>query len=101
MLAGPASNFSSLVVLRRELGAATVAAYLLGICVGAVSMGLLTDWIIPHLGVNVVADARAGIDWIPLWLAASIAVITFLFAVRPLRRLIIGLAGPRPRPVVE
>jgi uncharacterized protein len=87
MLAGPASNFSAVAVLRRELGTATVAAYLTGICVGAVAMGLLTDWLIGRLGINVVAQTRGGAEWLPAWAGAAVAVMLVLFAVRPLRRL--------------
>ncbi|MCE9591681.1 MAG: SO_0444 family Cu/Zn efflux transporter [Planctomycetes bacterium] len=86
MLAGPASNFSAIAVLRKELGAATVAVYLASICVGAVSMGLLTDWLVVRLGIDIVADARPGTEWMPAWLAVSVAVALILFAIRPLRR---------------
>lgn len=86
LLAGPATNIATLMVVGRELGRATAAIYLLGIAICSVSLGLLLDALLGWQQIDVVAQLAASGELVPLWLAA-LSLLLLLFAIRPLRRL--------------
>lgn len=50
MLTGPATNIATLGVLGKELGKKCLAAYLAGVVLTAIGMGLLLDWLIAYYG---------------------------------------------------
>lgn len=79
LLAGPATNLATIGVVRRELGGRAVASYLLGVCGGALVLGLVTDGLVGLLDITV-SPAKMGADsLIPHWLAyASFAVLAGL-----------------------
>lgn len=45
LLAGPACNFASILVVRKVLGTRTLVTYLASIIVGAIGFGCLIDWL--------------------------------------------------------
>ncbi len=45
LMAGPASNFASMLVVRKAMGWTALFTYLLSIVVGAVAFGCLIDWL--------------------------------------------------------
>ena len=45
LMAGPACNFASMLVVRKVLGLRTTAVYLLSIVVGAIAFGVLVDYL--------------------------------------------------------
>lgn len=45
LIAGPATNLAPLGIIKRELGGHVLTAYLLGILVSAMGLGMLTDWV--------------------------------------------------------
>ena len=47
LMAGPASNMASILVIRKVLGKRTLWIYLLSITLGAVTFGLLVDYLLP------------------------------------------------------
>ena len=49
LLAGPATNFSSAAIIRRELGSRSLIGYLSGVVGITLMLGLLVDWLIPTL----------------------------------------------------
>ncbi len=69
LLAGPATNIATLAVVKRELGPAVLAAYLGGIALSAVGLGLLTDAIAAHYAIDIPAQLAEGGEWLPAWLA--------------------------------
>ena len=91
LLAGPATNFASIAVIRNELGTQTLWVYLLGICVSSIALGLLTDFVVSYAGMDIAAQAGPGGELIPLWLSVTSAAVLTFFAVRPLRRAVLGV----------
>lgn len=96
LLAGPASNLSSLVLVRRELGVRTLWAYLIGVCGTAVLLGLLLDWLILSTGLNALAGMAAtsaeGEATISPLAALSLLALC-ITAIPPLRRFMIRGKG--------
>jgi len=48
MLTGPATNIATLMVVKNELGIRSLAAYLTGVVISAITMGLLFDWLLAY-----------------------------------------------------
>lgn len=78
LLAGPATNMGTIGIVRRELGNASTAAYLAGVCVIAVLSGLLVDWMVARWAINVAA--QAGSPHVELWPAVSWLSLAALLA---------------------
>ncbi len=47
LMAGPATNFASLIILKREIGMRKTLVYLLSIVMGAITFALVIDFILP------------------------------------------------------
>lgn len=47
LMAGPATNFASLIILKREIGMRKTVVYLLSIILGAVACALIIDFVLP------------------------------------------------------
>lgn len=48
LMAGPATNFASLIILNKEIGLRKTVIYLLSIIIGAVIFATIIDFILPH-----------------------------------------------------
>ena len=86
LLAGPATNIATIAVIRKEMGSATMAAYLIGISLASVSLGLVTDGLAYLWGIDIMAQLDTGGEGVPGWLAMISGGALLLFAIRPLRR---------------
>lgn len=91
LLAGPATNIATLAVVRSELGMGTLIAYLSGIAFSSITLGLLLDWLLVTLDIDVVAQLGEGGEFMPAWLAWGSGILLLLLALRPIRRKILGL----------
>lgn len=60
LMAGPAANFASFTLISREMGRRSAIIYLVSIIIGAISFGLVIDYLLPH-------------DWFRLGNAQAIA----------------------------
>jgi len=89
LLAGPATNLATLAILRKELGVRILAAYLAGIAVASITLGLLTDLLIEYLALDIQAQLAGTDEAMPWWLAAGSAALLAFFAFKPLRRLVL------------
>lgn len=89
LLAGPATNLATLAVLRRELGLTVTGAYLAGIAVSSIALGLLTDAIAAGLHIDIQAQLSASGELLPAWLAWASAIVLGVFALKPVRRLVL------------
>lgn len=87
LLAGPATNIATLAVVRKELGNGVLTAYLAGITVASIGLGLVTDLVADYLALNVMAQLGQGADLVPAWLAWGSGGVLVLLAVKPLRGL--------------
>ena len=90
LLAGPATNITSLTVLIHLLGRRATLVYLLMVALGAVVSGLVVDWLYVALDLQVQAQLGVGAELIsePLQRLAAIALLclTLPVAVKWFRR---------------
>ncbi len=90
LLAGPATNMATLGLLLRELGGSVLVVYLSTICVSAIAFGLLTDLLVAGVGIDISAQVSQSREVIPVGLATISLVLLISFALRPLRRYVLG-----------
>lgn len=95
LLAGQATNLGSLGPLRKEFGWRFVFVYLAGISVSAIGFGLLTNYVVAALHIDIVAQLHATQELLPEWIKLLGAGALTILALRPLRRHLPGLA-PEP-----
>lgn len=57
MMAGPATNIATIMVVKNELGSRSVLAYLVGVIGSAIILGLLTDLALNATGISIVVSA--------------------------------------------
>lgn len=90
MLAGPATNLGSLGIVRQEIGTAAMVVYLVGIAICSIIAGILTNFIVDMMHLDILTQATHGHHFIPDWLAIPSVIILGLLAIRPLRRSLLG-----------
>jgi len=86
LMAGPATNISTLGVIGKELGRQSLIAYLFGVGFVALTAGLVTDYLVNKFGIDVQGQLQAGVHLVPHWLAVLsliILVMTALWSFRP------------------
>ncbi len=91
LLAGPASNIASLVLVRRELGGRALAAYLFGICGVSILLGLALDWVIGAYGIDLLSGLNLTGDTtheMPGAIASLSLLLLVVCGIKPLRRYI-------------
>lgn len=93
LLAGPATNLATLAVVRKEFGNIILGAYLAGISVASILLGLLLDWLLNHFNIDVVAQLGEAGELAPMWLAWSSSILLLLMAIRPIRTRLLPGAG--------
>lgn len=77
LMAGPATNISTLGVIGKELGRRSLVAYLTGVCSVALMTGFAVDYLIQSFGIDVQAQISSGHDMVPAvlaWLSLLILV---------------------------
>jgi uncharacterized protein len=82
LLAGPITSMATLGVLRRELGNAALACYLLGILSTAVLLGLVVDGLVVWARIDVVGQIGAAQELLPEWLGWLALAVIVVFALR-------------------
>ena len=93
LLAGPATNITSLTVLVGVLGKRGTALYLAGIALGAVLCGLALDQVYAALGISASAVVGAAGEWAPEWLRWAGALLLLAMSIQPLHHLAQGWLG--------
>jgi len=93
LLVGPATNIAGLALVSRELGIKVTAVYLAGISVISVAMGLLLEYLLQTTSWQV--DVRLGEAnlMLPVFLSWGSAILLLVFAIKPLRRLLLPRLG--------
>jgi hypothetical protein len=84
LLAGPATNVTSLTVLIRVLGKRATIIYLVAIAVMSVLFGLMVDQIYSILGISARAAAGAAAEVMPSWVEISATGILLALSVKPI-----------------
>ena len=83
LLAGPATNITSLTVVTGILGKRATAIYLASIAVISVLCGLALDEIYSLLGISATAIAGQATELIPEWLKLSSAIFIIVIMLKP------------------
>ena len=84
LLAGPATNITSLTVLWGTLGKRATAIYLGGICISAVLFGLLVDYIYHAFGLAPQALLGRASEIMPPWAQWAGALFLLALSVKPI-----------------
>jgi len=69
LMAGPATNISTLGVIGKELGRRSLIAYLTGVGVIALLTGFVVDYLIGKLGIDVQGQIAHNHDMVPTVIA--------------------------------
>ena len=83
LMAGPAANFASILVLRSKLGMRSLVAYLLAIVVGAVAFGFAVDYLLPRewfTGHLVAVAHDSGMGNVFEWMATAVLTALLLYS---------------------
>jgi len=86
LLAGPATNITSLTVLLGVLGKRGTAVYLAAIAVSAVAAGLILDQVYAVFDLSARAMTGRAADLVPGWTKIAGAVFLLALSIRPLWR---------------
>ncbi len=90
LLAGPATNIATIMVIRREMGLATTLAYLAGIAIASLVLGIGVDLLASAWRIDILAQLGDSAETVPYWLAVLSGLLLAFLAIRPLRKKIIG-----------
>jgi uncharacterized membrane protein YraQ (UPF0718 family) len=90
LLAGPATNITSLTVLVGVLGKRATAIYLASIALVAVAAGLLVDQVYAALGLAPAAIVGGAAEIVPAWAQIAGASLLIVLSIRPVWRSLKG-----------
>lgn len=88
MMAGPATNIATLMVVKNELGSRSLAAYLFGVIASAIGFGLLTDVLLNWWGVSIQVTAGEHSDMMSIFYTLSSVILALLIVRQYLKKLI-------------
>lgn len=80
MLAGPATNIATLMVVKNELGLRSLSAYLLGVIGSALVMGLALDFIIAYFALTITVSEGVHSDMLSTSYTLSALILAALIA---------------------
>jgi hypothetical protein len=80
LLAGPATNMASALVISRQLGKTGTIVYFAGVALGSLAVGALVQWWLP--GWELSAIGHQG-PVLPMWLSQTLAVLLVAAIVVP------------------
>lgn len=86
MMAGPATNISTLGVIKSEMGGNVLIRYLLGIASTAIGFGYLFDYGLVQFGINIQDQMSHSHEMLPNWFALSCTLLLMFMAIKPLRK---------------
>jgi hypothetical protein len=101
LIAGPATNMTSLTVLFGILGKRATVIYLATIAVLTVLFGLLTDWIYKAAGFSAQAAAGQASEWVPAWVQLCAVFILLSISVKPVFTSLKSRFSPPSPPVPQ
>jgi len=89
MMAGPATNISTLGVIKNEMGSGVLIRYILGISLCAIGFGLLLDWGLVFFEVNINQQMQHSHELLPFWFGLTCAGLIAILSIKPLRKLVL------------
>ena len=91
LLAGPATNITSLTVLSGVLGKRATVIYLCAIAISSIFFGLVVDRIYQLPGISLSATVIQGSEMVPQWIQFAGAALLLLLSAKPVWRTIKGV----------
>jgi len=89
MMAGPATNISTLGVIKNEMGGAVLMRYLLGVALCALGFATLLDFGLNFFAINITDQMAHSHEMLPQWFGLTCAALIAFLAIKPLRNLIL------------
>ena len=89
MMAGPATNISTLGVIKNEMGGAVLIRYLFGVAVCAIGFASLLDFGLNYYAINISEQMQHSHELLPHWFGLTCAALIALLAIKPLRKLVL------------
>lgn len=89
MMAGPATNISTLGIIKKEMGTSTLIRYLLSISICSIGFGYLLDGLINYFSIDISQQMNHSHELIPASITITCTVLLFFLAIKPLRQLFI------------
>tara|TARA_R110002050_G_scaffold106433_7_gene216373 strand:+ start:10518 stop:11759 length:1242 start_codon:yes stop_codon:yes gene_type:complete len=89
MMAGPASNISTLGVIKNEMGGAVLIRYLLGVALSALSFAMLLDYGLTFFAIDITEQMSHSHEMLPQWFGLACACLIALLGIKPLRKLVL------------
>ncbi|MGB1263628.1 MAG: permease, partial [Cognaticolwellia sp.] len=86
MMAGPATNISTLGVIKSEMGTQVLIKYLLGISISAISFGLLLDWGLSYFVIDISHQMQHSHELLPFGFGLTCVAILVFLGIKPLRK---------------
>ncbi len=89
MMAGPATNISTLGVIKSEMGGAVLTRYLLGVALCAIGFATLLDFGLNLFTIDITEQMSHSHEMLPQWFGLSCTALIAFLAIKPLRKLVI------------
>lgn len=89
MMAGPATNISTLGVIRNEMGTNVLIRYLLGVALSAIAFAMLLDFFLNFFAINISEQMQHSHELLPQWFGLSCTALIAFLAIKPLRNLLL------------
>jgi len=89
MMAGPATNISTLGVIRNEMGSAVLVRYLLGVALCAIGFATLLDLGLNFFAIDITEQMSHSHEMLPQWFGLSCAALITFLAIKPIRKLVL------------
>ena len=85
MMAGPATNISTLGVIKTEMGTAVLFRYLVGVGLSAIGFGLLLDYLVTLFAINIGEQMQHSHALLPSSFSYACSALLVFLAIKPLR----------------
>jgi uncharacterized membrane protein YraQ (UPF0718 family) len=89
MMAGPATNISTLGVIKNEMGSAVLIRYLLGVALSAICFASLLDYGLNFFAINITDQMSHSHEMLPQWFGITCSMLIVFLAIKPLRKLVL------------
>jgi len=89
MMAGPATNISTLGVIKNEMGSAVLIRYLLGVALCALAFASLLDFGLSFYQIDINNQMEHAHEILPHWFGVSCTALIAFLAIKPLRKLVL------------
>lgn len=89
MMAGPATNISTLGVIKNEMGGAVLTRYLLGVALCAIGFATLLDFGLSFYHIDISNQMQHAHEILPYWFGLFCTALIALLAIKPIRKLVL------------